>query len=876
MAKKTSILDAAAEMKEFNKESASLVVVLQDLAKALKENAKAASEFTGESVEAYTESTKDAVDLAKQLQGYTVEQLKNRKSQTFFENKLSKLQQNQARVSSKITFLEEKRLSATKEEKKFIDKALITLKETENVLESSADEAAKLSKSFEEINKQSKIFDDLADFTKEIPGLSKVFGEFQQAADAAREAAAEGGNSFTAGAKKLTGAFTKIATAFALERIVTGLRNADERTVSLGRNLNKSREESEQLVKQFNTIARSTKGLTGGELLKATESFSKSLGTTAMVSASTSEELASQVKFLGLSEESANNLALFTEATDQNAKKFGNQLRGQVQVSNALNKTSIRYQDITEDIANTSAAIKLSTAGTGKNIVQASISAKNLGLNLSKVDQIAGSLLNFEESISSELEAELLTGRELNLEDARRLALNNDLEGVAKEIKNQGIDAVNFGKMNRIQQEAIAKSLGMQREDLAASLQEAAAMQKLGAKDKAELNEKVKLRLAEVNKIKDLTSRERARQKLIEEFGGEELIRQQENTTLAEKQALANERIAEAMDLLMPILKPISAAFQFMADNAQLLAKALQLIVGSGMISKLGNLIKMFKGLGNVAQSTATTVTQVAGGSGGSGGRGGGGATTKALSEKQIAAGFGGKAAKEALKTGGMEAAQAAMTGGGGGFFGKIGGFFNNMNPLKAVKGKIGKIAPKLLKIPLISTVLESIFAGQDIANLISSGGSLNKIYKGIGVRGGEAIGGIGGAALGAIVGSLIPGPGTLIGGILGDGLGRWVGGSLTEALGAEGFGKTIASTFGYDKDIEKGIKGGAIEAEDYVIKTLPQDTIVGAGGTKLGRTDEMVTLLQELISVIKQGGNVYLDGTKVGTAMAVSTYKIQ
>jgi hypothetical protein len=871
MAKKTGISDAAAEMKEFNKESASLVVVLQDLAKALKENAKAASEFTGESVEAYTETTKEAIDLAKQLQGYTVDQLKNRKSQTTFEDKLNKLQQNQARVVSKISFLEEKRLSATKQEKAFIDKALITLKETANTIEASADEAAKLSKSFEEINKQTKIFDDLSDFTKEIPGLSKVFGEFQKAADSAREAAAEGSNSFIAGAKQLNGAFTKIAVAFAIERMVTGLKNADERIVSLGRNLNKSREESEQLVKGFNAAARSMKGLTGTELQKASESFSKSLGTTAMVSASTSEELASQVKFLGLSEENANNLALYTEATGQDAKKFGNQLRGQVQVSNTLNKTAIRYQDITEDVAGASAAIKLSTSGTGKNLIQASISAKNLGLNLSKVDQIAGSLLNFEESISAELEAELLTGRELNLEDARRLALNNDLEGVAKEIKNQGIDAANFGKMNRIQQEAIAKALGMQREDLAASLQEAAAMQKLGAKDKADLNEKIRLRLEEVNKIKDLASRERARQKLIEEFGGEELIRQQENTTLAEKQAMANEKIAEAMGFLIPILKPISAAFQFIADNAQLLAKALLLIVG--LVGKIGNLTKMFKGLGNVAQSTANTITKtISGGGGGVSSAGG----AKVLSEKQIAAGFGGKAAKEALKTGGMEAAQVAMKGGSGGLFGKIGGLFGKMNPVAAVKGKIGKVAGKLLKFPIIGSVLETIFANQDIANIISEGGKKSDIYKAIGVRGGEAIGGIGGAALGAAVGSVIPGPGTLIGGILGDGLGRWVGSSLVEALGAEGFGKTIASTFGYDKDIETGIKGGKIEAKDYVISTLPEDTVVGAGGTKLGRTDEMVELLQELTTVIKKGGNVYFDGTKVGTALAIGAFKLQ
>ena len=66
------------------------------------------------------------------------------------------------------------------------------------------------------------------------------------------------------------------------------------------------------------------------------------------------------------------------------------------------------------------------------------------------------------------------------------------------------------------------------------------------------------------------------------------------------------------------------------------------------------------------------------------------------------------------------------------------------------------------------------------------------------------------------------------------------------------------------------------INAKDYIIKTLPEDTVVSAGGTNLGRTEEMVSLLKELITAVKQGGNVYLDATKVGTAMNVGTYKVQ
>jgi hypothetical protein len=197
-------------------------------------------------------------------------------------------------------------------------------------------------------------------------------------------------------------------------------------------------------------------------------------------------------------------------------------------------------------------------------------------------------------------------------------------------------------------------------------------------------------------------------------------------------------------------------------------------------------------------------------------------------------------------------------------------------SPLKAITGKLGSSASKLLKVPVISSLLEGIFANQDINQAISEGGNLNDIYKKIGIRGGEAIGGVGGTVIGGVLGSALGPVGTVAAGILGDMAGRWVGGKLVDVLGPEGFGKAISSALGKDDQIKEGVKGGTIKAKDYVISTLPEDTVVGAGGTKLGRTDEMVTLLKDLISAVKAGGNIYIDGTKIGTAMAVGTYKTQ
>ena len=109
--------------------------------------------------------------------------------------------------------------------------------------------------------------------------------------------------------------------------------------------------------------------------------------------------------------------------------------------------------------------------------------AKQFGMELSNVDGIAGSLLNFEQSISNELEAELLLGKNINLEKARQAALNNDLATVAEEVAKQAGSAAEFTAMNRLQQEALAKAVGMSREDLAKSLQSREILAKLGGKD---------------------------------------------------------------------------------------------------------------------------------------------------------------------------------------------------------------------------------------------------------------------------------------------------------------------------------------------------------------------------------------------------------
>ena len=146
------------------------------------------------------------------------------------------------------------------------------------------------------------------------------------------------------------------------------------------------------------------------------------------------------------------------------------------------NKVSLNTKQLMVDMGSVSNRTKLSIEGGAAGLAKAAVNAKLMGSDLEKVAAIADQLLNFESSIEAELSAELLTGKDITLEKARQAALNNDLATVASEITNQIGSAANFTNYNRIQQEAMAKAVGMTADQLADVLVEQEAIRAIGGK----------------------------------------------------------------------------------------------------------------------------------------------------------------------------------------------------------------------------------------------------------------------------------------------------------------------------------------------------------------------------------------------------------
>tara|TARA_R110002050_G_scaffold85927_1_gene183134 strand:+ start:664 stop:3450 length:2787 start_codon:yes stop_codon:yes gene_type:complete len=323
-----------------------------------------------------------------------------------------------------------------------------------------------------------------------------------------------------------------------------------------------------------------TKMVTTIDYMKGVVALTKELGVNAQVvfSAETITEVADLTENMGLGAKEAANLAKMAKISGKELSTVTAEMEASFKSFVKTNKTGLNLKDVISDVGNASAAVSLSLGSQPEKIQQAAMEARKLGLSLEQVDKIAGSLLDFESSIEAEMEAELLTGKQLNLDKARQLALNNDLAGVAKEIgKNQAILGA-FSSGNRIQQEATAKAMGMSRDEMAKMIYQQKIANGLTAEQAAKAAD------VSVSEAKRLTAQE----------------------TISKVMDKMTQGAAAFLDKMMPIL-----------DNTFLI-EASMIAIGAVVVGKIaGGLADAAKSTMDMAKGAAKALSGMGGSKGG-------------------------------------------------------------------------------------------------------------------------------------------------------------------------------------------------------------------------------------------------------------------
>jgi hypothetical protein len=788
-------------MEKQNKQSeelgrlASVVVGLQEAIRSLNasiaQTSKEAAAVTNEAASVFTSQSRVADSLAGKLQGYSKEQLKIKGESKKLEKDLVKAANERVKLQSKIVFFEQKLATATGEESKILAKLITQYTDKVNLLDEATEHAGDLKDILEEIDKEVQFFDDMADLVKDVPILSKLFSDFGKAAKAAREA---DGNRFLAGAKVLTGSIAKAGSALGMTIAVKGLKLTNDQVTDLSRNLNISRDQAAALREEFSAPTL----FAIQDLIEAQAAVNKELGSTGTISAESAESMALMVKRLGLSNEQAAKFQTLSATTGKTVKQITEELTGQVLGLNIANDTAVDYKQVMKDVADASAATVITTQKFPGGIAKAAFQARKFGLTLAQLESSAGGLLNFESSIEAELEAELLTGKQLNLERARTAALTGNTAVLAEELAKNFGSFAEYSEMNVLQQEALAKSMGLSREEASKMLLRRETLKSL---DKTLLQDRFK-ELSLAQQVAVLEGKGLDRAEALKKLGKDEIDFQKSNMSNAEATANLTTQMQESMKAFKDPLNIIANIMSFFAGHAgtALIALTSLAALRFGNISKLGS---VFKSIGKIFSK-----------GGEKGGSNFAKASAKNLPDKQILSDFGGKTAMQEVKA-------AEKVGAKG--MGKMAAKFTGKGLVK--------------RIPILGSVLGIGFAIDRLIKGDLTGAGLETL-----------------SAAAGLLDLVAPGLGTV------SSLGIDAGIAARD-LSNSG---TITPTANEEPELATG-----------GIVTSPTRALIGeAGPEAVIPLNQLYAKLDELISVVKSGGHVYMDGNKVGHTLALSTYK--
>jgi hypothetical protein len=381
---------------------------------------------------------------------------------------------------------------------------------------------AKIKERIEEEKKVNKTL-GLTKFALEGLGKIPIVGpllDTNKALDAAKTKAEAGGGAFASMGAAMGSMLGSLASGltsplFLVGLLVKGFKmfmdigfKANKQEVQLQKSMASTEEQAAATRDRFVEIQNS-----GGTLFETTENLVAAqmelAGAMGATRGFTEQQVRDQVmltKEMGFSAEAADGIQKLAMANSMTAEDVTDSIIKQTSALAKQTGIQLDNKQIAEKVAKVSGQLRLQYKNNPALIAKAVVQTEKLGISMETAANAAKGLLDFESSIENELAAELLTGKALNLERARGLALNGDAAGAAEEMLAQVGSAADFANMNAIQQEAIAKAVGMSTDDLANSLVTQENMAALGDETRKQVEEEIEAakKLGDMDKVRML------------------------------------------------------------------------------------------------------------------------------------------------------------------------------------------------------------------------------------------------------------------------------------------------------------------------------------------------------------------------------------
>jgi len=724
------------------------------------------------------------------------------------EDKIYRLEQQRASTIRSINDETDKLITSSEFLKMNNDQKNEALEEQKNKIKNVNDQYAQaidynkvLVDKLKEQEELTKLIEERTGFTaKALMGLKKIpfLGDIlniDKGLENMRAKALETGNVITLLGTGIKGAFEGIERASVILALFSAAKklydfikgamlNASKETAEFRRNMGLTAEEAEAVRQRTYDISRNSKfyadtqGLiiiNQSQIVKSLNEANNALETQIDFTKDLGEEgkamLAQDAILrdnLQLDEETIANIRSEYIRTGKTQEQITKSSLANVAAVGLQKNIMLDNNKILSKAAKTTGELRSSFRDNTDEIAKGIAKLKLMGLTLEDTKKVAGGLLNFEQSISAEIDAELLTGKDFNLERARAYALNRDYVNLGKEIIRQGLTSNELANMNTFQLEAQAAIFNMNGDELTDMVYK-----------QEEFNALVS-RAASMGK-----SIQNAEKKSLQEIYDD--LKNQQASEEEIKIALGDRLYAQKL------AEDAQTKFNKALDQAK---ASFERLVSSGVLDKLVDVITKFVNFLTGGQAAADRAADLE-------------------KEKQ-----------EAIKQGDIKRAE-----------------------------EIEKLTNKAKEEAESSAKASGAFSGAGMGLAAAIGGLL--LGTALDMTG---IGAAAGIPLQAA--------------------------SLATIAAALGTGTAVGAGIGYLGSSAPEPQPTSINAQDFTIRTLPQDTLVGMGGTSLGRTDEMVKLLilqnqhldkqnTLLADISNKKSKIMIGATEIGTGFDTNFIKV-
>ena len=385
----------------------------------------------------------------------------------------------------------------------------------------------------------------------------------------------------------------------ALDKTLTEFGKSVQVSKEGARILADSFQETSYRASEINKNVSSTQASIKNQI-EANNELNKSLGTGALFTEQSRLDQIELVKGMGLQGEEGAKIYGLGKLNNMTAHQTAVAIGDQVVNTRKATGITLDYRKVLTDVAKVGGQLAAQYKNNPALLAEAVTQAQLLGLTLEQTAKMGSSLVDdFAGSLSKELEAELLTGKALNLEQARYYALMGDSAKAAKELMDNVGGIEEYQQLNVLQQKSLAAAIGLTTDELATSLKQQELLKGTSFETQAAFEEAAR----QAARTGDYT---KLNAQLAQAANGEQLASQASQISNQEKFQMAIEKLQETVANL------VNGPFGTLIDKfATLLGQAgtLKFIVASiaGIIG-----IKMVGGLYNVGLGIAKAIPKFA------------------------------------------------------------------------------------------------------------------------------------------------------------------------------------------------------------------------------------------------------------------------